>query len=184
MTLTHDIEQTINRAHSDTQVRDAYRTRLAEGALTREENAGSHFCVYFLPYNPARKEVFLVHHKKAGLWISPGGHVDHGERLFATMTREVGEELGATHTLPANTLPQMISISGTAAASRPCEVHYDMWYFLPMNGDNFNVDMSEFHDTRWFSVSDAFRIVSDRNNTEAIKFIFDTERLLGGETSK
>src|SRR5438552_239622 len=79
---------------SDRITYTAYTQRLTERAYTRDENARSHFCVYFLPFNSKKGEVFIVHHKKSGLWLSPGGHIDRGEILIDTVNREIKEELG------------------------------------------------------------------------------------------
>src|SRR3989339_1007678 len=74
--------------------RTAFLKRLEEGSFTRDENPQSHFCAYFLPYNTENKKVFIIHHKKSNLWISPGGHIDQGEGFLETLDREIEEELG------------------------------------------------------------------------------------------
>ena len=61
--------------------------RIEEGNLTREENPISHFNVQFIPYNPATREVFMVHHKKSGLWIAAGGHIEKGETLLDVLNK-------------------------------------------------------------------------------------------------
>ena len=33
-----------------------------------------HLVTYFLPYHAGTDAVFLVAHRKAGLWLPPGGH--------------------------------------------------------------------------------------------------------------
>ena len=53
-----------------------FRALLKEEANIREERATKHFSVYFLPFNPETENIFIVHHKKADLWLSPGGHID------------------------------------------------------------------------------------------------------------
>ena len=69
---------------------DVYRKfleRLRRGEFTRDENNTSHFCVYFLPYNKDTQEVFFCYHKKSGLWLSPGGHIDKGEGILEALNR-------------------------------------------------------------------------------------------------
>jgi len=78
----------------DREVYNRYLTRLGRGVLTRDEDQESHVGTFFLPYNPRAQEFFLVHHKKAGSWIAPGGHVDTGESIMDALRREVKEETG------------------------------------------------------------------------------------------
>ncbi len=58
-----------------------FQKRISDGSFTRDENPISHFCTFFLPYCQKTKKVFLIHHRKSDLWISPGGHIDKGEPL-------------------------------------------------------------------------------------------------------
>ncbi len=39
-----------------------------------------HLVAYFVIASPEMDQVLLVDHKKAELWLPPGGHVDPGER--------------------------------------------------------------------------------------------------------
>jgi len=33
---------------------------------------------------------------------------------------------------------------------QPCKTHYDIWYLVMTDGNNFNINPQEFHDTKWF----------------------------------
>ena len=94
--LSKDILNTVVLLNSrNGRLTDKYVKRVTKGGLlTRDENPESHFCVYFLPYNQKTNEVFIIHHKKSGLWLSPGGHIDKGEDLLRAVNREISEELG------------------------------------------------------------------------------------------
>ncbi|WP_206957583.1 NUDIX hydrolase [Trinickia acidisoli] len=52
-----------------------------------------HFTASAFVLNPHR-EVLLVHHRKLGVWLYPGGHIDHGETPDDAALREVREETG------------------------------------------------------------------------------------------
>lgn len=54
-----------------------------------------HLCTYFALVDDAG--LLLVDHKKAGLWLPTGGHVDPGEHPRDTVARELFEELGQRH---------------------------------------------------------------------------------------
>lgn len=40
------------------------------------------------------EKVLLIHHKKLGIWLAPGGHVEEGEMPHQTAEREFYEETG------------------------------------------------------------------------------------------
>src|SRR3954469_7597056 len=52
-----------------------------------------HLVSYFVLIDPATDHLLLVDHKKAGLWLPSGGHVEPDEHPHATVTREAWEEL-------------------------------------------------------------------------------------------
>lgn len=181
--LANQLEELLSLTPCTVDVRQQFVNRIAQGNLTQEENAEQHFCVYFLPFNPDTGDVFLVHHKKSGLWISPGGHVDLGETLDQALAREVSEELGFT--VDASqverpfllTVTQIKSIHGHSVDELPadapyaCRQHYDVWFLVPTDGSNFAIDMEEFHETRWLTIAAALELVEDGNNREALKTI-------------
>ena len=145
--------------------------RLEKGAFTRDENSQTHFCVYFLPYNTESKKVFIVHHKKSGLWLSPGGHIDKGEGILETLNREIEEELGVKKYFQDTPLPFLFTIVPVDKKVRPCTMHYDMWYLMRTDGANFNVDPREFHDTKWMTLEEARKIIVDPANLRALEIV-------------
>jgi len=145
--------------------------RLEEGNFTRDENSQTHYCAYFLPYNQRDKKVFIVHHKKSGLWLSPGGHIDKDEGLLETLNREIDEELGVKNFFKEAQSPFLLTITPIENKVQPCKVHYDIWYLVLTDGADFNVDPKEFHETRWLTINDAEKIVTDTSNRKALETI-------------
>lgn len=148
----------------------AFQQRLAEGLPTKDENPVSHFCAYFLPFNASNKKVFIVHHKKSGLWISPGGHIDNDETLLQTLNREIEEELGVKEFFKEEQEPFLLTVTPIEKrVVQPCRSHFDVWYLVPTDGDGFNIDLQEFHDTKWMTIEQAEKIVVDSANRQALE---------------
>lgn len=145
-----------------------FSERIKEDKLTRDENPTSHFCCYFLPYNPVTKQVFIVHHKKSGLWIAPGGHIDNGENLMQTLNREIEEELGVKNEIKNKIRPFLLTITPINNPAHSCKEHLDIWYRFPTDGSEFNVDPREFHNTKWLSIDKARKLVTDQPNLQAL----------------
>lgn len=45
---------------------EKFLERIKNRDLTIQENPTDHVTIFFQPYNPKTKEVFIVHHKKSG----------------------------------------------------------------------------------------------------------------------
>lgn len=145
--------------------------RLEEGAFTRDENQQTHFCAYFLPYNAGSKKVFIVHHKKSGLWLSPGGHINKGEGLLEALNREIDEELGVKQFFKEMPSPFLLTITPIENRVQSCKTHFDIWYLLNTDGANFNVNPGEFYDTNWLTIDEAGKIVTDPPNRKALEIV-------------
>lgn len=171
--MLHDqILKIINMSICDSESTYAnFLKRLEEGALTRDENPQTHFCAYFLPYNAKNKKVFIVHHKKSGLWLSPGGHIDKGEELLDTLNREIDEELGVKHFFQKTPSPFLLTITPIDNKVQPCKAHFDIWYLMNTDGANFSVDPKEFHDTKWLTIDEAETIVTDQPNRKVLAIV-------------
>jgi len=168
MTTIESIKNAINPSLCDAATYQAYQQKLAAGLPTRDEDPADHFCAYFLPYNPATKKVFIVHHKKSGLWISPGGHVDKDETILAALNREINEELGVKDFFKELVMPFLLTITPIENKVQPCKTHYDVWYLVPTDGSDFNIDPREFLDTKWMTFAEAEKIVTDPANLQAL----------------
>lgn len=146
MNTVASISKIISPALCDEATYQAFQQRLAEGLPTRDENAASHFCVYFLPFDAQEKKVFIIHHKKSGFWLSPGGHIDQGETTLEAVNREISEELGIETFFHEEPLPFLFTIAQIEKPARSCKTHYDIWFLVPTDGNNFHINPEEFHE--------------------------------------
>tara|TARA_Y100000310_G_scaffold345070_1_gene461586 strand:+ start:5973 stop:6491 length:519 start_codon:yes stop_codon:yes gene_type:complete len=169
--LLEEIKQIAERT-SNKKETSRFLERLRQESLTRDENEESHFCVYFFPYNPEIKEVFIVHHKKSGKWLAPGGHIDKGEDIVSALNREIQEELGVQNFFPKAGKPFLITITPiNNLPIQKCRAHYDLWFLMNTDGKNFAVDPTEFHSTQWISISKAREYIVNQNTLKALQVI-------------
>jgi len=93
--------------------------------------------------------VLLHLHKRLGIWIQPGGHIDPGEDLLAAAVRETAEETG----LPAEPYaadPVHVDVHPAAKGHE----HLDIRFLLRADGDPCP-PAGESQDVAWFGWQDA-----------------------------
>lgn len=167
------IRQILDTPAFDARIVEEFRVRAEQGALTRDENPETHFIVYFAAYDPTAGEVFIGHHRKSGLWLFNGGHIDQGETPIETAVREIGEEWGTSLSPESLGAPQLLTITGIASpAKQPCTRHYDIWYFVPLDraGAEFDPEKlgKEFYETRWADFGQAATLTTDPGTRHAL----------------
>jgi len=142
-----------------------YRERIAEGNVTRDEDPATHLCVYFAAIDPEKKKVFIAHHKKSGLWMFTGGHLDKGETFRQAVEREIGEEWGLEANMLSIGKPEFLTITPITNFNHPCKAHYDVWHFIRVDMDTFRPDpyklAAEARETRWLTLDEAREITTD-----------------------
>ena len=141
---------------------DRWSSRLQQRKLTRDENTLSHCCVMVVIYNPDSKKVFAVDHKKAKMWLFPGGHIDIGELPIMALTREIKEELGLEVKPSDLAGPFSMQIVDIDNPPQLCREHYNTFYVLEQPPQKMSINMSEFHSCRWLSVPEAFEKIEDK----------------------
>jgi 8-oxo-dGTP diphosphatase len=115
-----------------------------------------HLVSYFLLTDHDSGDVLLVDHRKAGLWLPTGGHVEPGEHAVTTVRREAGEELGIDAVFSAVTGEHPLFVTVTQAASA-VDQHTDvsLWFVLSHGmGQPLTPDPGEFREARWWTRDD------------------------------
>jgi 8-oxo-dGTP pyrophosphatase MutT (NUDIX family) len=136
-----------------------------------------HLVVYFVPVDAAGRCLLLGDHRKSGLWLPPGGHVEDGEDPRAAVVREADEELGIVAQSVADR-PFFVTVTPTNDASSHLDV--DLWFTLQVRrGAPLIPDPREFKSVRWFGLDDQRDWPSDRYDPEMGRFAAKLRQALG-----
>src|SRR5580698_187001 len=102
-----------------------------------------------------RRGTVLHLHKRLGIWMQPGGHIDPGETPDVAAKREATEELGLAveHPAPA---PRLIHLDVHEAAHG--HTHLDLRYLLLGADADPQPPPGESPDARWCSWDEAMRM--------------------------
>lgn len=167
-----ELKRIIQETVASRTIKEEFISRLNAGAITRDENPRSHFCTYFPAYDPQAKAVFIGLHKKSGLWLFNGGHIDKDETPNEAVQREIEEEWGSKQkmTIPAPSLLTITEIENPK--KQTCEHHFDIWYFFAVNKTNFTPDplllAQEFYEWGWKSVHDTRPLIKNKETLLAL----------------
>lgn len=150
-----DPEQRVVRdrilAFLDAHPEDAHRRTCLEGHLTASA----------LLVDPVGQRVLLLHHKKLGKWLQPGGHCDGDPDLAAVALRECQEESGISD---LEIVPEIIDLDIHRIPARPSEPdhwHLDSRFLVIAKPDAAPIGNHETHAVRFFGVEEALEIAGD-----------------------
>lgn len=109
-----------------------------------------HLVAYFLLIDSSSNQVLLVDHKKAGLWLPAGGHVEPNEHPRETVRREILEELGIEADFVMAD-PLFLTVTKTVGQTSG-HTDISLWYILKgCSSISYAFDSEEFVQISWFS---------------------------------
>lgn len=112
-----------------------------------------HLVSYFVVASSSMDQFLLVDHKKAKLWLPPGGHVEPDEHPKETVRREAKEELGIEAEFFFDE-PIFLTVTKTVGT---LAIHTDvsLWYVLEGNPlISLDYEPDEFHQICWFEIDE------------------------------
>lgn len=99
--------------------------------------------------------VLLHRHKRLGLWLQPGGHVDAGESTAQAAVREVAEETGLT-AVHTSDPPRIVHLDVHPGGRG--HTHLDVRYLMRAPADPPRPPAGESQDVCWLPLSEAIAI--------------------------
>ncbi len=137
--------------------------------LVPPDTPPKHLVVYFIPVDAANRCLLLGDHRKSGLWLPPGGHVEDGEEPVAAVVREAREELGIAAEL-RDDKPFFLTVTPTTGARSHLDV--TLWFIIHVarNEARISPDPREFKGVRWFDVAEPRAWPADTYDPEMYRF--------------
>ena len=97
------------------------------------------------------RHVLLVHHRKLGRWLQPGGHADGEADPVRVALREAAEECGLAELAVVRDEPLDVDVHAIpASAPEPPHLHYDIRYLLRAPAGREPVASEESIAVQWF----------------------------------
>lgn len=125
--------------------------------LHKPHNMESHLGVLFMVLTPDFNSTFLINHRKAQLWIPPGGHVDVGLSLQDAVIDECQQEL---YLKPKFLIDKPFFLTRTLTTGLNSG-HIDVTSWFLVEGDrreNYQVQSKEASEGKWFEID---KIIND-----------------------
>jgi 8-oxo-dGTP pyrophosphatase MutT (NUDIX family) len=122
--------------------------------------------------SPARAAVVLVFHKKLGLWLQPGGHIEPEDPTPALAAlREVREEVGITTFEGGGEGATLFDVDVHPIPARPGEPfheHFDLRFCFVAASDELSPS-DEVLGARWVELTDLDRTETDESVRRAVQ---------------
>jgi 8-oxo-dGTP pyrophosphatase MutT (NUDIX family) len=121
-----------------------------------------HFTASAFVLSSDRRRVLLIHHKKLGRWLQPGGHVEASdEDLWGAARREVSEETGVTSLRSPQEGIFDLDIHEIPDTPRePAHRHFDVRYLFVADNEQL-VASPEVDAARWVPLGGVRELNSD-----------------------
>lgn len=112
-----------------------------------------HLGVLNLLLSPDRASIFLTLHRKAQIWLPPGGHVDENVRLQKAVEEEMDEELGAKAEFYID--QPIFHVRTLTQGANAGHTDVTLWFLLKGTPNHpYKILEKEATDARWFTIDE------------------------------
>ena len=131
-----------------------------------------HFTASAFVLSPDRQRLLLIHHRRLGAWLQPGGHVEpEDENLEAAARREVAEETGVTALVPFSA--GIFDVDAHLIPPSPKEaghVHFDVRHAY-LAEDERVVASTEVGGVRWVPLPEVCRLNPEQSISRPVQLL-------------
>ncbi|HTV19468.1 MAG TPA: NUDIX hydrolase [Polyangiaceae bacterium] len=121
--------------------------------FSRRHTEPGHFTASAFVLCPERRRVLLIHHRKLGRWLQPGGHIEAADAdLAAAARREVSEETGVDVDGPFGGIFDVDIHDIPANSKDAAHQHFDVRYAFVARSDRLEAS-PEVLGARWVELS-------------------------------
>ncbi|HLV19559.1 MAG TPA: NUDIX domain-containing protein [Polyangiaceae bacterium] len=138
--------------------------------LSRHQFEPGHFTASAFVLSPDARSLLLIHHKKLGLWLQPGGHLEPADPdAPSAARREVAEEVGLDDLdLLVDGLFDIDIHQIPAYGAEPAHEHFDLRFLFKARSLAHRAG-SDVLGARWVRLQDVARIQSDESVLRAVR---------------
>lgn len=151
-----------------------YRERMLQllkepAPWSRRQFVPGHLTASAFVLSPERDALLLIFHKKLGIWVQPGGHIEPGdESLLAAAQREAEEEVGLKLAGDQGAIFDIDIHLIPARKDEPAHEHFDVRYQFVSPTRQF-VRTDEVADVRWAPLVELEQLTTDESVLRAAR---------------
>lgn len=137
---------------------------------SRSQYRPGHLTASAFVLSPDGAALLLIFHRKLGIWIQPGGHIEPTDaNLLAAAQREVSEEVGvALEPTPATSIFDVDIHAIPARKAEPQHEHFDVRFCFQASSLTLATS-DEVGDTRWVELGQVDQVTADESVLRAVR---------------